>query len=99
MKRQMKAFSIIRSDRGWQSPSGSCLCLVLVLLVAVISVGLLRLADLHDQLDTVVDYRYPIVLLAFDIKIDVNVIVRKVRAMNSAVHRRHARSRDSSATT
>ena len=54
---------------------------VLALLVAVISAGLLRLTDLRDQLNLVVDNRYPKVQLAFDIKNDVNVIVRNVRAM------------------
>ena len=41
---------------------------VLALLVAVISAGLLRLTDLRDQLNLVVDNRYPKVQLAFDIK-------------------------------
>ncbi|HKW84705.1 MAG TPA: methyl-accepting chemotaxis protein [Burkholderiaceae bacterium] len=54
---------------------------VLVLLVAVVGAGMLRLTDLRDQLNLVVDNRYPKVLLAFDIKNDVNVIVRNVRAM------------------
>jgi len=54
---------------------------VVILLVAVVSVGLLRLTDLRDQLNLVVDNRYPKVLLATDIKNDVNVIVRNVRAM------------------
>ena len=54
---------------------------VLMLLVAVVSAGLLRLTDLRDQLNLVVDNRYPKVQLAFDIKNDVNVIVRNVRAM------------------
>ncbi|HKX43946.1 MAG TPA: MCP four helix bundle domain-containing protein, partial [Burkholderiaceae bacterium] len=54
---------------------------VLTLLVAVVGAGLLRLTDLRDQLNLVVDNRYPKVLLAVDIKNDVNVIVRNVRAM------------------
>jgi len=54
---------------------------VLTLLVAVIGAGLLRLTDLRDQLNVVVDNRYPKVLLASDIKNDVNVIIRNVRAM------------------
>ena len=54
---------------------------VLVLLVAVVGAGLMRLTDLRDQLNLVVDNRYPKVLLAFDIKNDVNIIVRNVRAM------------------
>ena len=54
---------------------------VLTLVVAVVGAGLLRLSDLRDQLNLVVDNRYPKVLLAFDIKNDVNVIVRNVRAM------------------
>jgi methyl-accepting chemotaxis protein len=54
---------------------------VLLLLVSVVCMGLLRLTDLHQQLNLVVDNRYPKVVLAFDIKNDVNVIVRNVRAM------------------
>ena len=54
---------------------------VVILLVAVVGVGLLRLVDLRDQLSLVVENRYPKVLLAHEIKNDVNVIVRNVRAM------------------
>jgi methyl-accepting chemotaxis protein len=54
---------------------------VLTLLVAVVTAGLLRLTDLRDELNRVVDNRYPKIILAFDIKNDVNVIVRNVRAM------------------
>jgi methyl-accepting chemotaxis protein len=54
---------------------------VLVMLVSVVGVGVLRLADLHDQLNLVVDNRYPKVLLTLGIKNDLNVIVRNVRAM------------------
>jgi methyl-accepting chemotaxis protein len=54
---------------------------VVTLLVAVVYVGLLRLVDLRDQLNLVVENRYPKVLLAQDIKNDINVIVRNVRAM------------------
>ena len=54
---------------------------VLALLVAVVSAGLLQLTNLHNQLNLVVDNRYPKVLLAVDIKNDVNVIVRNLRAM------------------
>jgi len=54
---------------------------VLVLLVAVVGAGLQRLTDLRGQLNLVVDNRYPKVLLAVDIKNDVNTIVRNVRAM------------------
>ncbi|WP_457329536.1 methyl-accepting chemotaxis protein [Rhizobacter sp. P5_C2] len=53
---------------------------VLMLLVAVVGTGLLRLTDLRDQLDLVVGNRYPKMLLAFAIESDVNVIVRGVRA-------------------
>ena len=60
---------------------GAAFAFVLILLVSVIGMGLLRLTDLHDQLNLVVENRYPKVLLAFDIKNDVNVIVRNVRAM------------------
>ena len=54
---------------------------VVLLLVAVVGVGLLRLTDLRDQLHLVVEDRYPKVLLATGIKNDVNLIVRNVRAM------------------
>jgi methyl-accepting chemotaxis protein len=54
---------------------------VVVLLVAVVSVGLLRLTELRDQLNLVVENRYPKVLLATDIKNDLNIIVRNARAM------------------
>jgi methyl-accepting chemotaxis protein len=60
---------------------GVSFAFVLLLLVSVIGMGLLRLSDLRAQLDLVVDNRYPKVLLAAQIKDEVNLIVRNVRAM------------------
>ena len=60
---------------------GLAFAFVLALLMAVVSVGLLRLSDLRGELNLVVENRYPKVLLATDIKNDVNIIVRNVRAM------------------
>jgi len=60
---------------------GVAFAFVLILLVSVIGMGLLRMSDVRAQLDLVVGNRYPKVVLAFEIKNDVNVIVRNVRAM------------------
>ena len=60
---------------------GLAFAFVLVLLLAVVSVGLLRLSELRDQLNLIVENRYPKVLLASDIKNDVNIVVRNARAM------------------
>jgi methyl-accepting chemotaxis protein len=60
---------------------GVAFAFILALLMALGGVGLLRLSELRDQLNLVVENRYPKVLLAADIKNDVNLIVRNVRAM------------------
>jgi methyl-accepting chemotaxis protein len=77
METRMKIFLDLRIG----ARLATAFAFVVILLVAVVGVGLLRLVDLRDQLSLVVENRYPKVLLAQDIKNDVNVIVRNVRAM------------------
>ncbi len=60
---------------------GLAFMFVLLLLVGIIGVGIARLADVNQELHTVVDNRYPKVLLAFEIQDNVNSIVRNVRAV------------------
>ena len=60
---------------------GLAFLFVLLLLVGIVGVGVGRLADVNAELHTVVENRYPKVLLAFDIQNNVNSIVRNVRAV------------------
>jgi methyl-accepting chemotaxis protein len=53
---------------------------VLLLLAGVVAAGVARLADVNGELHTVVENRYPKVLLAFEIDSGVNGIARFIRA-------------------
>jgi methyl-accepting chemotaxis protein len=48
--------------------------------VGIVGVGISRLADVNQELQTVVDNRYPKVLLAFEVQNNVNSIVRSTGA-------------------
>jgi len=60
---------------------GLAFAFVLLLLVGIVGIGVGRLADVNEELHTVVENRYPKVLLAFAIQNNVNGIVRNVRAV------------------
>ena len=60
---------------------GLAFIFVLLLLVGVVGIGIGRLADVNQELHTVVENRYPKVLLAFEVQNNVNSIVRNVRAV------------------
>ena len=60
---------------------GLAFVFVLLLLVGIVGVGIARLADVNQELHTIVENRYPKVLLAFEVQNNVNSIVRNVRAM------------------
>ena len=47
---------------------GLAFMFVLLLLVGIVGVGVARLADVNEELHTVIDNRYPKVLLSFDIQ-------------------------------
>ncbi|WP_280151796.1 methyl-accepting chemotaxis protein [Piscinibacter sp. XHJ-5] len=59
---------------------GLAFAFVLALLIAIVAVSLDKLTDVNDKVDTVVDERYPQVLLAYEIQDQVNAIVSNVRA-------------------
>lgn len=60
---------------------GLAFVFVLLLLVGIVGIGIARLADVNQELHTIVENRYPKVLLAFEVQNNVNSIVRNVRAM------------------
>ena len=60
---------------------GLAFVFVLLLLIGVVGVGIGRLADVNQEVHTVVENRYPKVLLAFEVQNNVNSIVRNVRAL------------------
>jgi methyl-accepting chemotaxis protein len=60
---------------------GLAFMFVLLLLIGVVGVGVVRLADVDRELHTVVDNRYPKVLLANEIQDSVNSIVRNIGAV------------------
>ena len=60
---------------------GAAFAFVLVLLLAVVAVGVSRLAAVDRELKSVVDERYPNVLAAQRIQNDVNIIVRSLTSL------------------
>jgi methyl-accepting chemotaxis protein len=60
---------------------GLAFAFVLALLMAIVGVGINKLADVDDDLEAVTDQRYPQVLLAFEVRHQVDSIVRNVRAV------------------
>jgi methyl-accepting chemotaxis protein len=60
---------------------GATFAFVLALLLAVIAVGVSRLAAVNRELRAVVDERYPNVLVAHAVQNDVNIIVRSLTSV------------------
>jgi methyl-accepting chemotaxis protein len=60
---------------------GLAFSFVLLLLVGIVAIGVARLADVNEELHTVVENRYPKVLLAVGVQNNVNSIVRNVSAV------------------